>query len=317
MSQNLIELSLTAEASHYQPRLRRGAPAKRKPRQPTLHPSICPLRTRSIGMCRIGAFDGLIDLAGKDVTSGHLFVRSASIQGIHMRNHFVVAMLAMTCLMACQQRESLAAETPAVSMDSLALPPIESAEQKESSSLLEFLQIYASDKGKEWETYRIARQVTWLEAGPAEYAEGRYSWKGKLLLTGLGETQVPNGKEGSEYETVNGSEGEAGITLTGKKDHVDLVSVKKFHFTEDFTKLLRNQLAPSITVKPIAGNCVGENADSSAKNTFFEVLLARDSIVYAEAFLDEGGKYSPGYTVFDFARTRPDARIKRIGCQTF
>lgn len=235
-----------------------------------------------------------------------------------MKNECYVLIFAATCLTACQPSvPSDAGVQPTASAP--ASPPaptvIENTKRQEASPLLNLLETFVSDEGKQWTAYNAVPQVTWLGLPPIEYADGRYSQKGQLLLVGFGSNKIPNGKEGAEYKTIDGNEGQSGVTLDGDAKQVQSVSVKKFYFTEEFEQALRQQFDSSVTVKSIAHGCApDEDAEIAGKNMFFEISLPHGSTVYAEVFLEAGGKYSPGYTVFDFNRTSLDARIKELGC---
>jgi len=217
---------------------------------------------------------------------------------------------------ACQAE--VPSETDALSADA-STPPVvleNGTSQVEASPLSNLLETFVAVEGEQWATYNTASRVVWLDSSAVEYADGRYARNGQLLLAGFGSNKIPNGKQGVGYATIEGNEGQSGVTLDGDAEQVQTVSVKKFHFTEEFEQVLKRQFDPTVVVKSIAHGCApDEDAEMSGKNMFFEISLPHGSTVYAEAFLEAGGKYSPGYTVFDFNRARPDARIKELGCQ--
>ena len=221
----------------------------------------------------------------------------------------VVVFSSLVGLAACNMTAGSSASMPT--------PPAEKP-GSEASPLLDTLSLFASERGQHWDAYIAASGVTWLDKVPAEYTEGKYAKNGRLLLIGFGPAKLPNGKTGVDYGTVDGNEGESGVTLDGDSERVQSLSVKKFYFSEDYQGILQRQIGIGSAIKRVADACTPEeDAEIPGKNVFFEISFANGQAVYAEAFLETGSKYSPGYTVFDFQRDKPAARIAELGCHTF
>jgi hypothetical protein len=238
-----------------------------------------------------------------------------------MHSRKIVALAITATLMAC----SAPSGTGAVASPSQAKPePMATvssatatdAHAEAATPLSNVLMAFASEAGRSWKSYDAVPGTTWLAAAPTEYAKGKYQRNGHLLLVGFGLAKLPNGKTGAEYGTVEDNEGQSGVTLTGDAEQVQMLSVKKFYFNDDYQPILDRQFEAVGKVTRIAEDCMSEeDAEMASNPAFFKVALSGGKNVYAEAFLEEGGKYSPGYTVFDFSREEPVARIKELQCK--
>lgn len=196
-------------------------------------------------------------------------------------------------------------------------PQVNTSQAAERTELATALSTFASPSGKAWDAYDSLPGVVWLGSSPSpsEYAPGRYEKNGRLTLNGFALAKLPNGKPGVEYTTVEGNEGQSGLTLTGDQNQVQGMSVKKFYFSEDYRSVLQKQLGPKEKIAPLASGCIEDNEEEfSSKPGFFQISLPEGS-VFVEASLEKGGKYSPGYTVFDFTREEPLARMQELNCQ--
>jgi len=190
------------------------------------------------------------------------------------------------------------------------------ATANQRTALGNLVDLFESEKGKHWSAYRSATGVSWNADSPDEYYKGRYEQSGHLVLGGFGSAKLPNGKVGIDYAEIVGNEGQSGVTLNGTRDIVEDLSVKKFYFSENYENILRQQFSESTVITKIADQCApDENVEIDGGNAFFEIQIPGRKAAYVEAWLQDGGKYSPGYTVFDFYREKPADRIGRMKCR--
>lgn len=189
------------------------------------------------------------------------------------------------------------------------------------SSLENLLTVYA--RSPDWTAFEQVPGVTWDDAAPVENPDAKPAYSryrgGKLLLTGFGQADLPNGKTGPDADYVRGNEGESGVTLNGDPNQVNSIAVMKFYPKQDYQQVLQAQLGASGSVRPIAGPCpIAEGSTTHEANTqhnWFYALTLGGGTLYAEAYVDEeGGKYSPGSTTFLFYRSKPDDRIRSMQC---
>lgn len=99
--------------------------------------------------------------------------------------------------------------TVETSQKNLALSPLES-----------ILNILAAKEGGTWSSFSDVPGVQWTDPTPVKNLEARqsensYRRGGKLLLTGFGVVDMPNGKVGIDFGLVKGNEGNASATLNG------------------------------------------------------------------------------------------------------
>lgn len=225
----------------------------------------------------------------------------------------LTTLAAVATLMACSAPSGAGAATAPKPTQKATLAPVKDA-GVQTTALHNVLGVFVSVAGRDWKAYDAVTGTTWLSAEPSEYAQGRFQRSGRLLLAGFGTAKVPNGKTGPEYATVEDNEGRSGLTLTGDADQVQMLSVRKFYFSEDYKSVLQGQFGAVGQVTPVAQNCSSEE-EAASKPAFFEIELELGKKAYVEAFLEDGGKYAPGYTVFDFTRDKPADRIKELNCQ--
>lgn len=187
--------------------------------------------------------------------------------------------------------------------------------------LQNILGVFSTAAAPSWSAFDSVPGVQWNGAGPEENPsakpEYRLSRGGKLLLAGFGETDLPNGKVGTEAGSVRGNEGESGVTLNGDANQVNSIAVMKFYASEGYTDILKNQFAPGTAVELLAKSCAGADAEDPESREFYRIAMPGTAPVYAEIYVDaEGGKYNPGSTTFEFYRNEPADRIKSMGCTT-
>lgn len=182
-----------------------------------------------------------------------------------------------------------------------------------TSPLDEALRLFVSDFGSNWSAYSSLDGVTWIDPSPGKYGENRLARSGRLLLRGFGQAELPNGEEGSTYAVVEANEGESGISLDGTSSTVQRLTVWKFYFSDDYQSILSSQLEPESIVVLVAGKC-SPGGDGTSDRSFFRIDLPNRASVFVEASNEEGGKYSPGYTAFDFSREAPVEKISALGC---
>jgi hypothetical protein len=185
-----------------------------------------------------------------------------------------------------------------------------------STGLTNVLELFATDAGRQWRAYQHVNGVSWRAKQPEEYGDGKFDLSGHLLLIGFGLKKLPNGKAGIEYAEIEGNEGQSGVTLNGTQKSVLTLSVKKFYFSENYEEVLRKQLPVDFNIRKIATHC-RQRTDASidGSESFFEIKLPGLRYLYVEASLEDGGKYAPGYTVFDFGRERPAEKIQQLECK--
>ncbi len=234
-----------------------------------------------------------------------------------MRHGTVWCLVASAFLFGCQPNAgaTTASQLPSATHKNQANIAAESP-RSGKSTLSSMLAIFVSDEGKRWSAYSSVPGVNWVDKSPREFADGKYDRSGRLLLTGFGMAKIPNGKTGPDYDVVDGNEGLAGVSLSGDASRVEMLSIKKFYFSEDYEGILKRQLVQESSIVRIAHDCADdEDAEVPGKRMFFTVTPPRGHVLYGEAFLDGGGKYGPGYTVFDFTMDKPMSRIRELGCK--
>jgi len=216
---------------------------------------------------------------------------------------------AATLIASTASAEAAAAATPKPAQEAT----IASRVGNQATALGNVLNVFASEAGGDWKAYDALTGVTWSFAKPSEYASGRFQLSGDLLLTGFGMTRLPNGKAGSDYTTIEDNEGKSGLTLTGDARHVQMLSVRKFYLSDDYQHILQDQFGAKDQVIPVAQHCSSDE-DFASNPAFFEIELRNGKKAYVEAFQEEGGKFAPSYTVFDFMREKPVGRIRKLKC---
>lgn len=175
----------------------------------------------------------------------------------------------------------------------------------------------------DWNSFFAVDGMQWFGAAPvADPDDGVVlSRSSKLLLLGFGETDLPNGKVGADFDYVRGNEGESGVTLTGTAHSVDEIAVTKFYPDTDYTAVLARQFDGAVRIEAITADCPiayasRTNEQNTEKNAFYRLSLPSGETLYAEgSVIEDGGKYSPGNTVYRFYRTKPVERMEAMHCQ--
>ncbi len=175
----------------------------------------------------------------------------------------------------------------------------------------------------DWSSFSAVDGVQWFDAAPvADPDDGTVlSRSGKLLLLGFGETDLPNGKVGADFDYVRGNEGESGVTLTGTAQSVDEIAVTKFYPDTDYANVLARQFDGAVRIEAVTSDCPiayasRTNEQNTEKNAFYSLSLPSGETFYAEgSVIEDGGKYSPGNTVYRFYRDKPVKRMEAMHCQ--
>ena len=175
----------------------------------------------------------------------------------------------------------------------------------------------------DWSRFSAVDGVQWFDAAPvADPDDGTVlSRSGKFLLLGFGETDLPNGKVGADFDYVRGNEGESGVTLTGTAQSVDEIAVTKFYPDTDYAAVLARQFDGAVRIKAITTDCpiafaTRTNEQNTEKSAFFRISLPSGDTLYAEgSVIEDAGKYSPGKTVYRFYRDKPVERMEAMQCQ--
>lgn len=171
---------------------------------------------------------------------------------------------------------------------------------------------FAREKDARWSSFDSIPGVEWLDQAPRAHAEGRLSRKGRVQLSGFSRALLPNGEVGAQFDTVEGNEGQAGVTLEGDSGAVQILSVRKFHHSPDYLHVLQRQFDRQVEVRLVALSC--RNDDSEAGSSVLEVRWPDGTHAVVEAFLEPAGKYSPGYTTFELSRESLQAKLGVMQC---
>lgn len=179
----------------------------------------------------------------------------------------------------------------------------------------------------EWSSFSGAPGIQWFDTAPVadegdgEGSSGSLSRSGKLLLQGFDETDLPNGRAGTDFDYVRGNEGESGITLSGDAQSVDEIAVTKFYPDTDYVSVLARQFPGAVRLQAITASCpvaYGSTMQeaNAEKNAFYRLTLPSGGVLYVEgSVIEDGGKYSPGNTVYRFYRTKPVKRMEAMHCK--
>ena len=175
----------------------------------------------------------------------------------------------------------------------------------------------------DWSRFSAVDGVQWFDAEPIADPDDKnvLSRSGKLLLLGFGENDLPNGKVGADFDYVRGNEGESGVTLTGTAQSVDEIAVTKFYPDTDYANVLARQFDGAVRIEAVTSDCPiayasRTNEQNTEKNAFYSLSLPSGETFYAEgSVIEDGGKYSPGNTVYRFYRDKPVERMEAMQCQ--
>lgn len=238
-------------------------------------------------------------------------------EAVKIKHTVAMTALAALSLTACEgtvTSSDVQVETDVKANTKPNAPP---ARSEATSDLQEVVEFYATAKGNDWAEYDLLSRVKWIDPAPKQFLPDRYSRTGQVLLLGFGENDLPNGKTGADYDEVRGNEGESSITLFGDKKYVDSIAIRKFYFSSDYSDILRKQVGQSVQIQQIAEHCsAGPDAQGGAgEGAFFELALAQGSHVYVQAAQEDGGKYSPGATVFKLSRNKPMKEMTESACK--
>jgi len=236
-------------------------------------------------------------------------------------------MLAVALMVGCKPASapSSAQTSSAAAPAAPAAAAAAHAEQgkQEMSPLQGLLDVLAADGGAAWSAFERVAGVQWRDPAPQDNPDStspedaRYR-AGTLRLSGFGEVEVPDGKLGAEAGTRRANEGEVGATLNGDGERVHSLVLLKFYASENYQDVLQRQFGAGVSVRPIAGQCeldFGTTAENTQANQFFELRLTDTKIVYAEAYVDDGGNQGPGTTTYQFTLTKPAQKIASMRCK--
>lgn len=234
---------------------------------------------------------------------------------------------------ACTPTTPAAAPTDTRAADKAATDSAAIAEHRDAkpkhvpSPLRSLLNAFASPEGTTWSSFDTVVGVQWDDQKITRNLEARsderlYQRRGKLLLTGFGSVDMPNGKVGIDFGLVKKNEGNVGVTLNGYADHVHSISLVKFYPSENYQDIIQQQLQSADTVTPIADRCMLNeygDSDNASKYKFYEIRVS-GSLVYAEASVIEddastASASSLGSTLFDFYRDKPAQKIEKMRCR--
>lgn len=191
------------------------------------------------------------------------------------------------------------------------------------SPLEGLLLTFVSATPSRWDAFNTISGIQWRDGAPvknddASDAQSAYYRRGTLMLAGFGLVDVPDGGQGADQGTKQANEGNAGITLNGDANKVYSIAVQKFYASEDYRRILANQLTPSDTVSVVADQCqldFGTTSTNTLGNQFFLLNLSAGK-VYVEAYADDGAEsHGPGATTFIFYQTKPMQRIAAMQCK--
>lgn len=240
-------------------------------------------------------------------SNSHIIQETNDVSVKHLTAAATIAVLGLA---ACQQNHAASASQTAEK------PIAEQATPAPASDMQTAAAVFASDKGRDWDAYSALTQVKWVQPAPKEFATGRYSRSGEILLQGFGIKDIPNGKPGTDYATEKRNEGESILTATGTLSGVESVSIAKPLYSDDYLHILKTQFGSTANVTAIADQCPAPEYEEGAGNgAFFEVSLSGGNTIYVQASQKDGGKYTDGFTVFDLTRTRPSDAIAELHCK--
>lgn len=236
---------------------------------------------------------------------------------VNIKHTTVLTALAALSLAACEGTAASSDAPAQAGVHAKAPVDVVSPKLDAASDLQEVVQFYATVKSSDWAEYDLLSRVKWIDSSPKQFLPDRYSRMGKVLLLGFGENDLPNGKTGADYDEVRGNEGESSISLFGDKEHVDSITIRKFYFSSNYSDVLRKQVGQSVQIREIAAHCsAGADAEGGAgEGAFFELTLPQGSPVYVQAAQEDGGKYSPGATMFKLSRNKPVKEMTESACE--
>ncbi|WP_296224591.1 hypothetical protein [Ralstonia sp. UBA689] len=234
----------------------------------------------------------------------------------------------LVCLSACERSASPADSSGAAastSAPSASAAPSPAPAKAAAASLHTLLRVFGGQRPAIWSAFDNMSGVHWDDPKPLDNPDtvsrdATHYRGGNMLLAGFDEVDVPDGKVGSEAGIKKDNEGHVGVVLNGNDSTVLSIVLEKFYQTDDTQSILQRQFGSDATIKLIAGSCTVDyitKARNLQKNAFYQINLPSTAIpLYAETFVDDRGPLSPGVTIFEFTRARPEGRITDMQCRT-
>lgn len=229
-------------------------------------------------------------------------------------------------LNACERSAPIADSAASASAPSASAAPAPASAKASASSLQLLLSVFGGQTPATWSAFDNAPGVHWNDRKPLDNPDTISSDKthyrgGKMLLTGFGRVNVPDRKTGMEASVKRDNEGHVGVVLNGNDRTVLSIVLEKLYQTDDTQSILQRQFGSDTTIKLIAGSCTRDyltKARNIQQNAFYQINLHSATIpLYAETFIDDRSPLSPGVTIFEFTRTKPEGRITDMQCKTF
>lgn len=230
-------------------------------------------------------------------------------------------------LNACERSAPPAdpAASTSASAPSAAAAPTPAPAKSAASSLQTLLRVFGGQTPAAWSAFDNSPGVHWDDRKPLDnpdtVARDETHYRGgNMLLTGFGRVVVPDGKTGVEAGVKQDNEGHVGVVLNGNDRTVLSIVLEKLYQSDDTQSILQRQFGSDATIKRIAGDCTLDyitKARNIQQNAFYQINLPSTAIpLYAETFVDDRGPLSPGVTIFDFTRAKPEGRITDMQCKT-
>lgn len=192
----------------------------------------------------------------------------------------------------------------------------------QASPLEGLITVFLSAPHIGWPAFDAIPGVHWRDAAPQDNpdttgpADARYR-SGDLVLSGFGQVQMPDGRQGADAGVKEDNEGKSGLTLTGDREHVLTAALQKFYASDDYQTVLQRQFGADAKLKVIAETCGGDDpAEADPLNTRFYAATLKSGVAYVEAYSDDGAEsHGPGSTTFVFTKGKPERRIASLGCK--
>jgi hypothetical protein len=188
---------------------------------------------------------------------------------------------------------------PALLCAALVQPAL--AQQSGGDALREALLALASEAPPSWDA---VQQASGLDLRPADgYGPYRFGRQAGIVLDGFGEVVLPDGNVGADAGTRTGNEGEANFLLAGTEDEVWIAALNKFYARPNYAEVLRDQILPADILVRRDGDCSPDAPVSETEPTLFWLVLdGADLPLSVSVSMEDGGRYGPGNTFFEFRR---------------
>lgn len=228
-------------------------------------------------------------------------------------------------LNACERSAPPAGPAASASALRASAAPAPAPAKAAASSLQTLLRVFGGQTPAAWSAFDNAPGVHWDDRKPLDNPDTAsrdetHSRGGNMLLTGFGQVDVPDGKIGVEAGVKKDNAGHVGVVLNGNDSTVLSIVLEKLYQTDDTQSILQRQFGSDATIKLIAGSCTVDyitKARNIQQNAFYQINLPSTAIpLYAETFVDDRGPLSPGVTIFEFTRAKPEERITDMRCKT-